>query len=162
MRKAAAAKRRTFSAGSDARNGGGYTLVELLVVLLIMSGVLALVPPLFERGVSTTELRSVSREMMAAMRYARSKAVSTRRPVAFTLDLERHRYQVEERRSVALPEALGLEMVTGESELRGRGAGAITFYSDGSASGGNLTLAAEARQVRLDVDWLSGRVTLHE
>ena len=161
MRKVAAAKTRMSSAGSKARLAG-YTLVELLVVLLIMSGLLALVPPLFDRGLSTTELRSVAREMMAAMRHARSAAVSRREPVAFTLDLEQHLFRVDERRPVALPEALELELVTGESELRGQGAGAITFYSDGSASGGKLTLVAEARRMRLDVDWLSGRVTLHE
>lgn len=162
MHKVAAAKTQISSAGSDAPHRGGYTLVELLVVLLIMSGLLALVPPLFDRGVSTTELRSVAREMMTAMRYARSTAVSARHPVDFNLDLERHRYRVDDKRPVVLPEALELELVTGESELRGKGAGAITFYSDGSASGGKLTLVAEARRVRLDVDWLSGRVTLHE
>lgn len=162
MRKAATAKMRTSSAGSDSRRSGGYTLVELLVVLLIMIGVLSLVPPLFQSGLSTTELRSVAREMMAAMRQARSTAVSTRKPVAFTLDLEHRRYQVDDERPVELPEALQLELVTGESELRGRKAGSITFYSDGSASGGEVTLLAEARRVRLDVDWISGRITLHE
>jgi general secretion pathway protein H len=162
MRKAATAKTRTSSAGSEFPRRGGYTLVELLVVLLIMSAVLALVPPLFDRGLSSTELRSVAREMMAAMRDARSTAVSTRSPVAFTLDLEQRHYQVDERRRVALPETLRLELLTGQSELRGRGAGAITFYSDGSASGGEVTLLAEARRIRLDVDWMSGRVSWHE
>ena len=162
MHRAATAKTRTFSAGSDGRGRRGYTLVELLVVLVLMSGLLALVPPLFGGGVSTTELRSVAREMLAAMRHARSTAVSTREPVAFTLDLEHHSYRVDDRKTVTLPEALELELVTGESELRGQGAGAITFYSDGSSSGGALTLVAEARSVRLDVDWISGRVTLRE
>lgn len=162
MRKAAKAKTRTSTAGSNAWFCGGYTLVELLVVLVIMGAVLAVVPPLFDRGLSTTELRSVAREMVAAMRSARSTAVSTRSPVAFTLDLEHHRYQVAKRREVSLPEALQLELVTGQSQLRGTGAGSITFYSDGSASGGELTLLDGARRIRLDVDWMSGRVSLHE
>jgi len=130
--------------------------------LLIMSGVLALVPPLFDRGVSSIELRSVAREMMAAMRGARSTAVSTRTPVSFVVDLEHHHYQVADQRQVALPETLQLELLTGQSELRGQGAGAITFYSDGSASGGEVTLLAETRQLRLVVDWLSGRVSMYE
>jgi general secretion pathway protein H len=162
MRKAVMAKTRISSAGSRFRPATGYTLVELLVVLLIMMGVLALAPPLFDRGLSTTELRSVAREMMAAMRGAHSTAVSSRSPVAFTLDLEHHRYQVDHRRQVSLPESLQLELLTGQSELRGQGVGAITFYSDGSASGGEVTLLAEARQIRLDVDWISGRVSMHE
>ncbi len=162
MHKVAVAKTRTFWAGSDPRRWRGVTLMELLVVLVLMSALLALVPPLFDRGLSGTGLNAVAREMMAAMRYARSTAVSRRQPVAFTLDLEQHRYHVDGRRPVALPETLQLELLTGQSELRGSGAGAVTFYPDGSASGGSLTLVSEAQQLRLDVDWLSGRVSLHE
>lgn len=162
MHRAAVAKTRTSWAGSDSRYGRGYTLVELLVVLVLMSALLALVPPLFDRGLSATELNAVARDMMSAMRYARSSAVSRRQPVAFTLDLKQHLFRVDGRPAVSLPKALQLELVTGESELRGSGAGAITFYADGSATGGNLTLVTEARQLRLDVDWLSGRVSLHE
>lgn len=162
MQQAAVAKTRIFWAGSEPRRWRGITLLELLVVLVLMSALLALVPPLFDRGLSSTKLSAVAREMMAAMRYARSTAVSRRQPVSFTLDLEQHQFQVDGRRAVVLPDTLQLELVTGQSELRGHGAGAITFYADGSASGGSLTLAADSRQLRLDVDWLSGRVTLHE
>lgn len=131
-------------------------------MLVLMSALLALVPPLFDRGLSTTGLNTVAREMLAALRYARSTAVSRRKPVAFTLDLEQQSFRVDGRPSVALPEDLQLELVTGESELRGGGAGSITFFADGSATGGSVTLVAEVRQLRLDVDWLSGRVSLHE
>lgn len=163
MHRAAVAKMRTFSAGSDPRrHNRGFTLIELLVVLVLMSALLALVPPLFDRGLSSTGLHAVAREMMAAMRYARSTAVSQRQPVAFILDLEQHFFRVHDKRPVNLPNGLQLELLTAESELRGSGAGAITFFADGSATGGSLTLVAESRQLRLDVDWLSGRVTLHE
>lgn len=136
--------------------------MELLVVLVLMSAMLALVPPMFDRGLSATGLNAIAREMMAAMRYARSTAVSHRQTIAFTLDLEQNLYRVEGRRAVALPESLQLELVTAASELHGSGVGAVKFYPDGSASGGSVTLVAEARQLRLDVDWLSGRVSLHE
>lgn len=163
MHRVAVAKTRTFSAGSDPlRHNRGVTLIELLVVLVLMSALLALVPPLFDRGLSSTGLHAVAREMMAAMRYARSTAVSQRQPVAFVLDLEQHFFQVDDKRPVTLPNGLQLELLTAESELRGSGAGAITFFADGSATGGSLTLVAESRHLRLDVDWLSGRVTLHE
>lgn len=163
MHRAAVAKTRIFWAGSDpGHHFRGVTLIELLVVLVLMSALLALVPPLFDRGLSSTEINAAAREMMAAMRYARSTAVSRRQPIAFTLDLEQHHFHVDGRRPVTLPRALQLELVTAESELQGRGAGSITFFADGSATGGSLTLVAEARQIRLDVDWLSGRVTLND
>ncbi len=148
--------------GSKPRRWRGVTLLELLVVLVLMSAMLALVPPLFDRGLTTTGLNAVAREIMAAMRYARSSAVSNRQQIAFTVDLKNHLVRVEGKRPVELPETMQLELVTGQSKLRGRGAGSITFYPDGSASGGSLTLEADKRRLRLDVDWLSGRVSLHE
>ena len=165
MRKAVTAKTPTSSAGSDRRRAGGYTLAELLVVLAIMAGLLTLIPPLFDRGLSNTEMRSAARQMMASLRYARSEAVSRREPVSFLLDLEQRRYHVPGQRPVALPGGLELTLKTAVSEVRGQDRGTITFFSDGSASGGNLTLVHPENPdmaMRLDVDWLSGRVSLHE
>lgn len=140
----------------------GYTLIELLVVLTIIAALLAVVPPLFSSASSTHEVRAAARQMTAALRQARSSAVASRTSVAFSLDLERRNYQLTGRRAVALPADLQLEMITAESELRGRGRGAIRFFADGSSSGGRITLANQRSAYRLDVAWLTGRVTVTE
>lgn len=151
----------TYSAGSS-RAPRGYTLLELLVVLAIMAGMLATVPPLFSSATSGTELRAAARQMSAALRQARSSAITGRAPVAFILDLERQRYQVEGRPEVALPAGLELTLLTAESELQGNGRGAIRFYADGSSSGGRITLATSTAAETIEVAWLSGRVALRE
>lgn len=145
---------RTYSVGSS-----GYTLIELLVVLSIMALLLAVVPPLFSGASSANEVRAAARQMTAALRQARSSAVAARTPVEFILDLERHRYQLAGRPAVPLPDDLALTLITGESELRGAGRGAIRFFADGSSTGGRITLANSRSARQLDVAWLSGRVT---
>ncbi|HEY0633946.1 MAG TPA: GspH/FimT family pseudopilin [Gammaproteobacteria bacterium] len=149
----------TYSAGSSGALRG-YTLLELLVVLAIMAGLLTLAPPLFSSAASSTELHAATRQMSAALRQARSHAVATRTPVAFILDLERQRYQVEGRSEVSLPAKLELTLITAESELRGNGRGAIRFYADGSSSGGSITLSIPRAADTIEVAWLSGRVVV--
>ncbi len=140
----------------------GYTLLELLVVLAITAALFAIAPPFFSSAVSSAELHAATRQMSAALRQARSSAVAARAPVAFILDLEQRRYQVEGLREVALPAALELTLTTAESELRGNGRGAIRFYADGSSSGGRITIATARASEAIDVVWLSGRVVASE
>lgn len=136
--------------------------MELLVVLTIIAALFAVVPPFFSSALSANEVRAAARQMGSALRQARSNAVAARAPVAFILDLERHNYQMAGAHPVQLPAELDLTMITAESELRGHGRGAITFYADGSSSGGRITLA-NGRSIRqLDVAWLTGRVAVNE
>jgi general secretion pathway protein H len=152
---------RTSSAGNSLRRQG-FTLIELLVVLSIMAALFAVVPPLFSSASSANEVRAISRQMTAVLRQARSNAVATRAPIDFTLDLEQRRYQLADRPPVQLPADLELTMITGQSELRGRGRGAIRFFADGSSTGGRITLSNNVHVRQLDVEWLSGRVTATE
>lgn len=157
-----AATVRTVMSSAGRASTGGYTLLELLLVLAIVVGVLALSPPMFAGAIAGNEPRSAARQVMAALRYARSTAVASRQDVAFTLDLDRRRYQVDSRPAVALPSSLAYTLITAESEVRDAGSGAIRFYADGSASGGRITLGNDKASYRLDVAWLTGRVTLLE
>ena len=38
--------------------------------------------------------------------------------------------------------------------------GAIRFYPDGSSTGGRITVASGERKYLVDVDWLTGRVSI--
>lgn len=149
----------TSSAGNS---NAGYTLLELLLVVAILAGMLALVPPLFDRAIAGSEPRTAARQLVAALRQARSEAVASRRPVAFTLDLEQRRYQVGAAPAVTLPRALELTLVTADREVHSAGRGAIRFFADGSATGGRITLDKGAAHWAVDVAWLSGQVSLSE
>jgi len=136
--------------------------MELLVVLTIIATLFAVVPPLFSSASSANEVRAAARQMCSALRQARSNAVAARKPVTFVLDLERHNYQMAGAHLVQLPADLELTLTTAESELRGHGRGAITFFADGSSSGGRITLANGRSARQLDVAWLTGRVVVNE
>src|SRR5262245_43827920 len=61
---------------SDAiRSQAGFSLLELVAVLMLLALATAIVIPSLGRGLATVQLKTSSREIAAAIRLARSKAV---------------------------------------------------------------------------------------
>lgn len=151
------------SANEKGARPGGFTLVELLVVLLLLSLLLAVVPPLFSRAFPGVEARGAARTLAATLRNARSEAVFSGHDQAVILDLENKRYQRQgSDRVTELPGSLEVGLVTAREELLDERVGAIRFYPDGSSTGGRVTLGGGEDGWRVDVDWISGRIDIHE
>jgi general secretion pathway protein H len=141
----------------------GFTLLEMLLVLVIAATGYALVVRLTGGGVSGAELKSAARAVAAGLRDARGTAIARQEPAALVLDLEHRTIEVSGRgRPRALPERLELKLYTAQSEIVDEKRGAIRFYPDGSSTGGRVTVAAGERALLVDVDWLTGRVSIRE
>lgn len=141
----------------------GFTLLELLLVLVIAATGYALVARLSSGGVSGAELKSAARAVAAGLRDARGTAIATQESAALTLDVEHRSMEVSGgRRPRALPQRLELKLYTAQSEIVDAGRGSIRFYPDGSSTGGRVTLASGERKLLVDVDWLTGRVSIKE
>lgn len=141
----------------------GFTLLELLLVLVIAASGYALVVRFTSGGVSGAELKSAARAVAAGLRDARGTAIATQESTALTLDLEKRSMEVGGgRRPRSLPQRLELKLYTAQSEIVDEKHGAIRFFPDGSSTGGRVTLAAGERTLLVDVDWLTGRVSIKE
>jgi general secretion pathway protein H len=55
---------------------------------------------------------------------------------------------------------LELKLFTAQTEAVSERKGAIRFYPDGSSTGGRITVASGERKYLVDVDWLTGRVSI--
>lgn len=139
----------------------GVTLLELLIVLSIMAFVATIVLPMFGGGVSTSELKSAAREVAAGLRFARGQAIVQRSDALLIIDVEARTFTVPpDARVHRLPEKLDVKVYTAQSDLVGEKIGAIRFFADGGSNGGRVMLGAGERKYNVDVDWLTGRVTI--
>lgn len=142
------------------RRIGGYTLVELLVVLVIASLVLALVGTSISRSISGAEMRTASRKVAASLRYTRTHAILTKSEQVFLVDTENRTYKGADREAEALPEGMNVELNTARSEVTSENVGGIRFYPDGGSTGGNVRLEANGRVYQVNVAWLTGEASL--
>ena len=139
----------------------GFTLMEMLLVMAIVALVLAVAPPLLSAAMPGLQLKGAARELAAALRQTRSRALTLGGETALELDLQGHRARITgSAQTVPLPEALDITLVTADQELDDDQHGRIRFYPDGTSTGGRITLRHGDSGYEVDVDWLTGRVRL--
>ena len=139
----------------------GFTLLEVLVVLVIGAAMYALILGVPFRGASVADLKSAARTLASGLRQAQTLAMVSRRDAVLTLDVEARQYVLAgETEPKALPKDIELKLFTAQSEIQSEKKGAIRFYPDGSSTGGRITVKAGERQYLVDVDWLTGRVSI--
>ncbi|TMG86944.1 MAG: type II secretion system protein GspH [Betaproteobacteria bacterium] len=141
----------------------GVTLLELLVVLMLMALIAGIAIPMFGGGVSSSDLKSAAREVAAGLRFARDRAIAQRAESLLELDLDGRTFRVPpDPRTHRLPARLDLKLYTAQRDLVSEKVGAVRFFPDGGSNGGRITLAAGERKYDVDIDWLTGRVSILE
>ncbi|MEM7251180.1 MAG: GspH/FimT family protein [Pseudomonadota bacterium] len=140
------------------RHVRGFTLFELLIVLVLLALALGIVVPSLGGG-SATELRSAAADLSSALRKVRAEAMTRNRSVVLTLDVERKAIRIgdtpSERR---LPQGVEYELFTADTERTGDTSGRVRFFPNGSSTGGRVTVSVGERSLLVDIDWFTGRV----
>lgn len=139
----------------------GFTLLEIIVVLVIAASAYAVLAGTLFRGASAGDLKAVARTLASGLRQAQTTAMITRRDAVLTLDVEAREFQVEGDTTVRrLTDNIELKLFTAQQEVTSERKGAIRFYPDGSSTGGRITVSSGERKYLVDVDWLTGRVSI--
>lgn len=144
------------------RRPRGFTLVELLVVMVIIALVLGLVATSLSRSISGAESREAARKIVAALRYTRTQAILRKSEQVFLVDTEARSYEAPGRPAVELPEGVDILLTTARSELTSEDAGGIRFFPDGGSTGGRVDLVVKGREYSVGVAWLTGEARLEK
>ena len=138
------------------RRNAGFTLLELLVVLVLMALMTGLAIPLISAGTPGAQIKAATRELLSGLRQARDQAIVQRQPTALTLNVDDRRFQITgQPHAFQLPGKLQIGLFVAEVDDNGK-QGAFIFYPDGSSSGGAVTVSLDGQTNRIDVDWLTG------
>ena len=146
--------------GQTRHGDAGFTLIEILVTLAILSLAVGLIVGYKPPWSSTIGLRGAAAQITAGLREARSEAIAQNRPTSFDIDLAQHRFQVGSGPIRRLPGQLNLALLTASGERRDAHIGGIRFNPDGSSTGGRISIGDGRRIIAVGVDWLTGRVSV--
>ena len=140
------------------RAQGGFTLLELIVVLFLAGLVAALVAPSFSGTLESSRLRSGAAGVRATFTLARTLAASGSRLRSVVFDIERGEYVVDgEARTYVLPEGIRIESARVGNEEPEQETFRVRFFPDGSAEGAEIVVASSAGgRLRVTVDPLTG------
>ncbi len=170
----------------------GFTLLELIVVLVIVGLVSAMAAPRLVGSLTKAHMRTSVQKIASALRYARSQAVSEKKTYFAVFDVEKNGCFIEpektekkddpyaeaeakaaltekasekesDRKAYLLPETVKIEKgVIGEEEVESESF-RLEFYPAGNSSGGEVVLVDEKEnRFRIVVDPVTGIVKLSE
>ncbi|MDH3901802.1 MAG: GspH/FimT family pseudopilin [Xanthomonadales bacterium] len=144
----------------NSRKSGGFTLVEVMVVMVIIALVMGLVATSMSRSISGAEARAASRKLVASLRYTRAMAIIKKSEQVFQVNIEDRSYQAPGRDQINLPEGVDLTITTARSEITSEAVSGIRFFPDGGSTGGHIELTVNEREYRVNVAWLTGETSL--
>lgn len=128
----------------------GFSLLELVTVLMLLALATAFVIPSLGRGLATAQLRASSREIAAAVRLARSKAVREQQVYLLGFDLEKNEVELASlnsgyRKAFELPGGIHLTKVSLLETTAGDDDKNPSFYflPNGSSQGFQVSLRNE-------------------
>ena len=140
----------------------GFTLIELIAVVVLLAIVLAIASLSLSKSLNSAKVRAASKDLVAALRYTRGQAIVKGKPQVLVIDLDQNSYVAPGKKPVILPKDMVLRLTTAETEQTGANSGGIRFFSDGSSTGGNVAVLMGQREWRINVAWLTGEIVLDE
>ncbi|MEW5745813.1 MAG: GspH/FimT family pseudopilin [Nitrospirota bacterium] len=138
----------------------GFTLLELIIVMFLVSLMLGLSTVLLVNALPSSNLDATAREVSAVIRYARSLAVISGERQVMTLDMDAKRFGIEGRGSKAIPPEVAVSVVDPAEGTFETGQYRFVFRPIGAAEGGTIVLANPKRTVRIETDPVIGAVTI--
>jgi general secretion pathway protein H len=148
--------------GRSAASQSGFTLIEMIVVLVVLGLTLGLVLGRGPMHSSALDARMAARQVAQVLRLARSRAIATDRPISVLLDIVAHTVRIEGSTFQALPRGVGVSVasIAGQA-IKGRIV-AVRFVPDGSSGGARIALGERGFVRLVVVDWLTGRVSVND
>lgn len=135
----------------------GFSLLEVIVVLAIVGLMMGVVAANLNEG---PILRNAAQELATSLRHARSVAILRQRETVWAMDTSAKLYWLEGHpQKHQLSDGISPKINTATREVISTHQANIRFYPDGSSTGGSVELTVKGETYRINVEWISGRVS---
>ncbi|MGE7138896.1 GspH/FimT family pseudopilin [Luteibacter sp. NPDC031894] len=143
-----------------ARFPRGFTLFEMLAVILLIGIAAAAVSIPVTQGLASARVNAASGELAAALRWTRAQSIVRGQALALEVDTAASTYKAPGKNDVHLPKDMRVSITSAREDQANASTGRIRFFPDGSSTGGRITLKRGQREWHVNVTWLTGAVSV--
>jgi general secretion pathway protein H len=136
----------------------GFTLLEMILVMFLISLILGISAVVFTRSLPSQKVDATAREIMAAFRQTRSDAISSGKWQVLFFEIEGKTFGVEGGPSRPIPDDVTLRIIDPVAGEVHTGGYRFVFAPSGVAEGGTIVLSAGKKVVTLETDPIIGAV----
>lgn len=153
--------------GRDRFREGGFTLMELIIVMTLLAILMAGVTPIFRESITELRQKRVVTDLLSVMKYAQERAIADGVEYRFCMDRQKEKYWVERfsklvgtekefimapdglLKPVTLPDAVRFAQISAVSE-RGPYVKHIAFYPNGACDYASVALLIGRERVEIE------------
>jgi general secretion pathway protein H len=139
----------------------GFTLVEILAVLVVLALAAGLVSTQLGARHSGEVLQAAAHELASRCRAARAAAIRKAESRTVVIDMANRVVTAgTDTPSLRIADAIRIVSETSAAEQRGRKVAGIRFFPNGASTGGKVRLETGWQAYEVRVNWLTGRVVV--
>jgi general secretion pathway protein H len=138
----------------------GFTLVELLAVLLVLAIVAGMAATRLGARHSSDILQATAYELASRCRAARTAAIREASEQTVLIDMANRVVTAGGRASLRIADTVSVSSQTSATEQRAPRVAGIRFFPNGQSTGGKIRLETGRQAYEVRVNWLTGRVAV--
>ena len=143
-------------------NKKGFTLLELILVLSLMTLILGLSTVFFLNALPSHKFNATVREISAMIRHARNLALVRGEKYTLTINIESKQYGIDGVVSKALPPDIDIRIIDPVEGEIPTGTYQIYFPPSGGIEGGTIVLSRDKKSVSIQPDPIIGSVVIKQ
>ena len=144
----------------SARGQQGFTLVEMLVVLVVLALTAGVATARFSVRSADDSLQAIAYEIASRCRAARTGAMRNGADQVVLIDLADRVMSGGDKPPLQIPSTVDIVAETSAAEQPAASVAAVRFLANGSSTGGTVRLASGTQAYEVSISWFTGRVSV--
>ena len=137
----------------------GFTILEMIISLALIGMLIGISSKLVRGPGGRIEIESSMRGLCRSLRASHALSMARNNEIIFRIDYNKHSYFSDGIQERFLSKDIIINAITSRYGPQNETLNTITFFPDGSSSGGDIFLALGSYKAKISVNWLTSEVS---